>query len=473
MDGIYKKIVENAKDAIVIIKDGLIYYVNPYAIKELGFSEEEFIGKDFLSFVEDKYRKDVFTNYKKIMSGKSIAPYTIEFCKKNGERVFAEIHSQRITHEGEFMDLAIIRNMEARFKIEKTFEEQEKRFYSLSQNTPDMIARFDEECRYIYANHALTESIGLSLNEIFWKNNKELGVKKEEYSTLKKSVESVFKSKEKTSFYSNSIINNEKKFFHTTLVPEFFPDGSVKTVLAITRDITEIKEIDQIKSDFISTATHQLRSPLSIINWSALVLLKEDLDEEEERDYLEKIQSSTRDLIKITDAFLSTAIFDLEMFTFNHSINDVSKISKEVVSSFTKNIEQKDLQVRENYSSGLKVHFDDKVIRAILKGLLSNAIDYTDRDGKIFIGISKKEEELLITVADNGLGINPEENARLFSRFYRSPRAKNKKSYGTGLDLYLIKTLVERSCGSIDVISPSPLFEKGTTFKIKLPIPEA
>jgi len=471
MDDVYKLIVESAEDGIVIIQEGVIKYANPYVEDVLGYSGKSVVGENFLDLIAQESKEEVYRNYQKTIKGEKTAIYEAKIKTRTGDNIFGEIHAHKVTYEGKPADLAIIRNIKARKKTEEVLHRQEERFRAVADNTPDMIARYDEEGRYVYINATAEKELGLSREDVFWKTDKDLGVDDEIAKSFYSAVKSVFKSGERKTFYSQTE-GDEKKYYYTILVPEFFKDGTVNSVLSITRDITEIREIDQAKSEFISITSHQLRSPLSIINWCSLSLLRGDAGEltKEQEEYLEKMNDSTRRLIKITDAFLNTTMLDLEMFVFTPEELDVVEIGKEVVRGYKDAVEKKNINLMTYYEEPLPGKIDKRTLKIILRGLLSNAIEYTPEEGNVSLDIRKKgEEEVVIKVEDDGCGISKEDKDKVFTKFYRSERARERKAYGTGLDLYLIKSLLEKIGGSIELQSPSPKFNNGTAFTVTLP----
>jgi PAS domain S-box-containing protein len=357
----YKNIVENANDAIVVIDDqGKIIYVNQYIADALGHEKEYFFDKNFLDFVTDSHKKNVEDGYRKTMAGQKNFVYEADFLKKNGTFLSGEIRAQKIKYADKEASLVFIRDISTRKKTERVFHLQEERFHGVTENTPDIIARYDQEYRYVYINNTGEEIFGIPKKNFFWKTDKDLGINNEKFEAFKKAIDFVFEKKEKKSFYSEYLINGEKKYYYTILVPEFFKDGEINSVLSITRDITEIREIDQIKTEFISVTSHQLRSPLSIINWCILSLLREneDVSQEERREYLERIQDSTRKLIKITDTFLNTTMIDLEMFVFNFRKVDPIIALREVLREFEDDIKKKNINLKEFYGNFSLVKLD-------------------------------------------------------------------------------------------------------------------
>jgi len=471
MEDIYQKIIENVRDGVVLIDKGVIKYVNPYACNALGYKEEEMVGEFFLNFVGDDSKSEVKKNYEKTLQGGRPFLYEADLIKKNGDILRGEILAQKFSQDGQSCNLAVIRDVGARKKAERIFHEQEERFHAITGNTPDIIARFDEECRYVYINKAGENEFGIPAKDFFWKTDEDLGISSEKSEAFRDAISSVFKTKKRKTFYSEGIIRGKRKYYYTIIVPEFFADGSMNSVLSITRDITEIREIDEAKTDFISITSHQLRSPLSVINWCAISLLREDAGtlKEEQREYLGKIYDSTRNLIKITDVFLNTTMLDLEMFVFNPQEVNIAETAREVIYDFSKAIKEKNILVEESITTEKLFKTDPRVFKIVLRGLLANAVDYTPDKGKVEILIQRRGDNILLIVGDSGCGILPEDRKKVFSKFYRAKDAQNMKAYGTGLDLYLIKSLLKKIGGGVKISSPNKKYGKGTVFTVKIP----
>lgn len=461
----YKLIVENAKDGIVITQNDVVLYANQYILEIIGCSKEEIFGKKLSGFVEKQKELE--------RKNEDISIYEIGFKKKDGKYFVGEARKQKIKYLEKDAELLFIRDITTRKKTEEVFFLQEERFHGVAENTPDIIARFDKEYHYVYINKAGEEAFGVSKKDIFWKTDEDLGIFNDRTRAFRESIDYVFTKKEKKTFYSELIIDGEKKYYYTILVPEFFKDGDINSVLSITRDITEIREIDQIKTDFISITSHQLRSPLSVINWCIISLLNKETEnsKEEEKEYLSRIEESTRKLIKITDVFLNTTLLDLEMFVFNFRKVDVTLIAKEITKEFKELAEKRKISINTNIDDFPLLNSDQRVLKIIFRGLLSNAVDYTPENGEIDFSLRKNDQEnILLEIGDSGCGIFPEEKKKIFTKFYRAEVAKTMRAYGIGLDLYLIKSILDKIGGNIEVQSPNPKHGKGTIFSVKIPV---
>ncbi len=473
MDVDYQAIIEKARDGVVVVDEGVIKYVNPSVTNFLGYDKEDFLGAKFLSFIYKKDREKIQKNYEEKVRGSENFLYETKMKKKDGSLLTVEVRAQKIKNREKVVDLAIIRDVSSRKKAEEVFFRQEERFHAVTENTPDIIARFDRDYRYVYINAAGEDALGISRKDIFWKTERDIGVEEEKAGAFEDAISFVFKNRKRKTFYSEMTVKGEKRHHYTIMVPEFFADGDVNSVLSITRDITKIKEIDQIKSEFISITSHQLRSPLSVISWCSLALIRGDFGKisEEKKKYMEKIHESAQKLIKITDVFLDTTMIDLEMFIFNPKKVDIAEEAKAVTREFANLVEKKKIKFTEDYKNLSPVRFDPRVLKIIFRGIISNALEYTAKGGEVYFVLEKKGDgEIYLEVGDSGCGISKKNKEKIFTKFYRAKEARDIKTYGTGLNLYLIKSILDNIGGSIEVQSPNPRFGKGTVFYIKFPV---
>ncbi len=464
----YKLIIEGSKDGFVMVDGDLVVYINQYLTDALGFKKDDVVGKNFLDFIAEEHKGVVIENLEK-----DEHIHEVNFRKKDGGFLLTEVRFQKTNYNQKNVNLLIIRDITTRKKIEEIFHLQEERFHGVTENTPDIIARFDNEYRYVYINDAGEKAFGIPKKDFFWKTDKDLGLAGKRTEAFKEAIDFVFQKKERKTFYNELLINGEKKYFYTILVPEFFKDGEINSVLSITRDITEIREIDEIKTEFISITSHQLRSPLSVISWCIISLLKggDKNSKEESKEYLEKIEESTRKLIKITDVFLNTTMLDLEMFVFNFREIDVVITAEDIIREFKQVAEKKQISLNISIDDFPLIKFDSRVLKIVFRGLLSNAIEYSSKGGNVeFILKENENKEILLEVGDDGCGVPTEDQKKIFTKFYRAETARNMKAYGTGLDLYLIKSVLDKIGGSIEMQSPNSKFDKGSAFFVKFPI---
>ena len=256
----------------------------------------------------------------------------------------------------------------------------------------------------------------------------------------------------------------------------------------IAQDVSKYKALAEAKTDFIAIASHQLRTPLSIIKWYVDFLVLGDAGELnlEQIKYLKEVYDSNERLIELVNALLDVSRIDLGTFSIEPEPIDILKKADEAIDKFSKEIKQKNIIIDKKYDEFPKINLDPRLIKIVFENIISNSVKYILKNGIIQIIIKKIDNDILIKISDNGCGIPKEQQPKVFSKLFRAENAKNIESSGTGLGLYIVKAIIEKSGGKIWFQSPS--FElllkkdiknystqidkknKGTTFFITIPL---
>jgi PAS domain S-box-containing protein len=472
----YRNLVELANDGIMIVKDGKIKYLNSRISDMLELSKDEIIGTVFEDYIDQKEKSKFVTGYREGSDDKS---FVIETVLRNskGRKISIEISSGVINYEGDLADLLIIRDITQRKQIEEIVHQREQEFRNLVERAPDIIARFDPGHRYIYINPIIEKESGIQPKDFFWKTPREAGFSENTSRVWEEALDDVFETGKEKAIYTEQMTLSGKRYHYTRLLPEFSKDGEIRTVLAISRDITEAKEIDKVKSEFISVLSHQLRTPLSVIRWCAVMFLDGMLGKlnDEQIGYLEKIYESTKKLIKISNTLFNAAILDLGILTVIPKRLDIVKVLKESLTDIEPDRVAKEIKISVSHEKDLsKVKVDKRLLKTIFRGLLSNAVKYGYQGGNVWIDIKREDGSILVKIADDGRGIPIREQSRIFTKFFRAENVKNEELYGTGLDLYIIKEIVNNFGGIIWFESPNPDIGKkekpGTAFYFTIPL---
>ena len=243
--------------------------------------------------------------------------------------------------------------------------------------------------------------------------------------------------------------------------------------LKIFYDLTKEKELDRSKSDFISVAAHQLRTPLSTIKWIFDLLLKNGAgkSQSEQRHYLEMGFISNERLIIIVNDLLNISRIEEGNFKLNLSSCDIKKLLTEAQKDLDSAIKNKHLDLHYEIAENLPAIMADKErISMVLTNILSNAVNYTPEKGDIKIGAAVKDDSLIITVTDNGIGIPEEEKGKIFSKFFRASNAILAHPDGSGLGLFIAKSIIAMHRGDLTLESQKDI---GTKVIVKLPITKA
>jgi two-component system phosphate regulon sensor histidine kinase PhoR len=236
-------------------------------------------------------------------------------------------------------------------------------------------------------------------------------------------------------------------------------------IVIVFSDITETKNMEKIKRDFVVNVSHELRTPLTAIKGFAETL--EEEVGENAKTYAEVIKRNTDRLINIVQDLLLLSELEEKGSKLESDDVNLKHLADNVIRIFKSRLAEKGLDFQLRVEDGLPVLKGDSFkLEQMLINLLDNAIKYTEK-GKIVLALKQKDETVEIIIEDTGIGIPQEHLARIFERFYVVDKSRSKKFGGTGLGLSIVKHIVLSHKGTIAVESS---LAKGTTFTISLPI---
>lgn len=242
-----------------------------------------------------------------------------------------------------------------------------------------------------------------------------------------------------------------------------------KLALDLEHANSRLRELDQMKSQFLSFASHQIRSPLTAIKGYSSMLLEGDYGKMPAKisEAIKIIDTSTQSLIVIVNEFLDVSRIEQGRMKYEFTDFDIRKLVEEVVAEQKPNVEKKGLTLSytANQNATYSVHADMGKIKQVLGNILDNAIKYTPQ-GSISVNVEKNLNKIHVLITDTGVGLDPEDISKLFSMFSRAKDASKANVSGTGLGLYVAKQMLEAQKGKIWVESQGK--GKGSTFHIEI-----
>lgn len=266
------------------------------------------------------------------------------------------------------------------------------------------------------------------------------------------------------------ILTPQRLFLKVTHVPVRSPQQSKLGSMRILHDITAEKETEELKSGFVSIASHQLRTPLSGIKWALDELIKGEFGKisASQLELLTKLYHTNEELIKLVNDLLDVARIEEGRFGYTFHPIDIFNLTKKILSSFESHIRRKNLAltIAEPPVSLPLISADIKKLEMAMRNVIENAIKYTLPQGKIAISFHKETSSVIMQVKDTGIGVPRHQQKFLFTKFFRADNAIHLQTEGSGLGLWIANEITKRHNGKIYAESEE---SKGSTFSLQFP----
>lgn len=388
----------------------------------------------------------------------------------------SEKKNEKLQHQQDVI-LKILKDIENEKQKYQNLVNELKQFQLAVENASDHIIITNAEGVVLFANKAMEKLTGFLREEIIGKKagtRKNWGglMDKETYALLWDTISNkkdVFRGEMR-----NRRKNGEIYDVNVSISPILDEKKNILFYVGIERDITSEKGIDKAKSEFVSLASHQLRTPLTTLNWYAELLLSGDAGKinREQREFLTEIAQGSQRMGGLVDSLLNVSRIDLGTLADSKPI-DIEKTLDGVLQELSLFVAQKKMHIEKNITAHLPhIPLDSNLIHIVFQNLVGNAIKYTPEQGKISIDIHRENGFFKITISDTGYGIPKYQKDRIFSKLFRADNIQKKEVNGNGLGLYITKSIIEEFGGTIQFESKENV---GTTFTVLLPekgIPE-
>ena len=462
--------------------DGTMTFINDRIEKITGYPASDFINNKVRTFVSIVHKDDIDRIagvIKEALKDKE-KTYMVEYriMHKDGStrwvsnrgRIFCNKDGSAREIEGIIFD--ITEHKEAR----QALAESEERFRKLFEDANDIIYIHDLQGKFVAINQEAVRVFGYSQEEARSVSIAQI-VDKDYLPLAMQKIQEKLKGSPSTKPYELLTHTKSGEPIWVEVSTRLLTKGGVPSgVQGIARDVTERKEAERASMDFVSLASHQLRTPLTTIKLVADTLVRKEipLTKKQEKEFLEKIFDSTDDMILLVEDLLNVSRFESGRLELEPEPVDLVDFIEKEIDNVTVVAEEVKCKVifKKPREELAKANIDPHMFKQVVHNLLTNAIRYSpENKGEVVVGLEEAEsgKKILLSIKDNGIGISEEEKHRVFDKFFRTVEAKKKvKIGGTGLGLYLAKMIIEASGGKIWFESSGT--GKGTTFSVAMPL---
>ncbi|VDG93693.1 Alkaline phosphatase synthesis sensor protein phoR [Lysinibacillus sphaericus] len=239
-----------------------------------------------------------------------------------------------------------------------------------------------------------------------------------------------------------------------------------KFVEGINDMAVELKELEEMRQEFISNVSHEIQSPLASISGFARVLKRSELTSEERNHYLNIIETESLRLGHLSDNLLKLTSMESDRYPFDLKTYRLDKQIRKVILSCEPQWVAKSLQMDISLDE-FEVHADDELMDQVWLNLITNSIKFTPDGGMLAVNLRKQNEVAVVRISDTGIEISSDHQEHIFERFYKVDPSRNRALGGSGLGLSIVKKIIDMHEGTIEVESEA---DEGTVFTIHLPI---
>lgn len=466
------------KAALVTImdKNRKIIFANDNLLHVTGYSQKEIIGKD-QSMLKASQKKDVeFVKIWKTVENGGVWRGEVLDKTKDGSLFWVDMTVSPILdgsgHPREYLAVRflITDKKEAEQRLQSSLTEVQK-FKRAVESSNESIVITDPSGSIQYVNPTFTRLTGYTFEEAIGKNPKILQSGKTPRAVYETMWSTISKGE---TFMTDELINKRKdgtEYYADIAIYPIMDDGktTLQFYVAVQRDVTQRKKEERAKSEFVSIASHQLRTPLTAIRWS-LGRFKKVAPDSMDSNSIELLDAATaasKRMSETINAMLNMSRIAAGKITPEIAEIHLCEVFEELRKEVAQQYEAKKIVFQSVCDNDWVLQTDLKLFKEIVSNLLTNAIKYTPNKGKVTLEVKKDKKVYTIEVRDTGYGIPKDQQEKIFTKFFRADNILNREPDGNGIGLYLVKELAQLLGGTVAFQST---LNKGTTFTVSLPL---
>ncbi len=485
-DNHFKDLFENTSDLIHFLTiEGDIIMVNPAWLKTLGYRLNEVKGRSIYDFLHPAYAETYKLVRQKVISENSSEILDTAFLTKNGSTVVGEGQLGCAYQDGKPVYTRLVfRNTTGRRLAEKKVEENEKRLKTFFKNAPDAVIVINQNQQILEWNPKATEIFGFDAFEVIGQPLSETIIPHQYREAHKKGMERFLKTGEGTvlnkTIEITALHKNGREFFVELSISNVMIDGEW-LFIAFLSDISERKAteenlirkeaellhskmLDDKKDEFISIASHELKTPLTTIKAYTQLALSAANTSEKVQEFLSTIDQQINKLSFLLNELLDVSRIQAGKLKMTTEEIEFSSFLQSTLNSIQQITPHHKIILENNHS--VKVMADPMRLEQVIANLISNAAKYSPGKDKIFVNSVTEDHRITISVSDSGIGISQQNLEKIFTRFYRIDESLKNFS-GLGIGLYISSEIIKQHSGKIWAES-SP--NVGSTFYFELPV---
>lgn len=445
--------------------DGYILEANPAYTQMLGYTQEDIKSRKvkWMDLHEPGYSK-YLQDIERLKSGLPVEPFETRFRHKDGTYRTVMIGFEMLPGSVTEGNCIIIDITEQR-KLQEQLDKTNERIRKITEHMVDVILIYDRYYRYLYVSPAIFNYFGNPASYYVGKICGQAGIPENISLLMRKAIDQVFATKEKVVI---EYALNDERYVQSLVTPEFDSNGEVETVLAVSRDITLLKQQEQKKDGFISMVGHELKTPVTGLK--GMIQLAEKTirasKNEEALKFLNKAERIVNKQESIIDHLMEVSRVDTGKIILSYTTFTATELIADCIELLA--VHHDPSLIIVNCSPDIQLTADWNRLEQVFCNLLSNASRYSSPKSRIFINVEVSENFCIISVKDEGIGIDPQKLPYIFERFYRINEDKNAPS-GLGLGLFISAQIVKMHNGKIWAESTPG---EGSVFYIQIPLLE-
>ncbi|MEP7286702.1 MAG: ATP-binding protein, partial [Chloroflexota bacterium] len=342
-------------------------------------------------------------------------------------------------------------------------DEERSMLVAILQSTTDGVLVVNSALNVAVANPPVAELLGIDLDSL-------LGAELAAVVTNAKLIELFEQVLQGSAVRDAELSLSEDRTFHLNITPVTSNFGEVLGYVAVFHDVTTLKSLDQMKTDFVATVSHDLKNPISIIKLSAAVLSKSAPLNAKQAETLDRIERASDRMLSLINDLLDLGRIEAGMGLLSLPC-DLKQIAQEVIDEQNSLVEAKHLAFEFVAPDVLPaVNGDAPRLKQVIANFVSNAIKYTPDNGQVTLALQHVNASVELTITDSGYGIAAKDLPYIFDKFYRVYAEHTKQIEGTGLGLAITRSIIEQHRGQVWVTSQ---LGQGSTFGFRLAVPSS